>query len=305
MSLVISLAGCGAHRSDNRLAASASRAPAYPLGKGPVVLWDVGHHNFARDADPKIFEALRAWISRDGYVVRPYDGRFDEAILCEADIVVIRKPLAAVKWDLPTSSAFSDSEIEALLTWVAAGGALLLITEHMPFGGAVEELASAFDIRVINAFAVDAVPIGHLPWQSVDSASDFVFRRTDGSLPSHPVTNGRGDTERIDSMVTDGGTAFRFPPDAQSLLTLPPSAIALLPQVTWEFPENTPRQPISGWSQGGVMLFRLGRLAIFGDAFSVWPPELIEPSTPDERGKQHPQFTLNLFHWLSRLLPDS
>lgn len=304
MSCFVSVAGCAAYRSDTRPAASAS-LPAYPLGTGPVVLWDTGHYNFARDADPKIFNALRSWISRDGYVVRTSGRRFDEAILSEADIVVIRKPLAAIKWDLPTPSAFSKSEIATLVTWVGAGGALLLVTEHMPFGGAVEELASAFGIRVINAFAVDSAPVGHLPWQTVDSASDFSFRRSDGSLPSHPVTNGRGAQERIDFMITNGGTAFELPSDAKSLLTLPASAIALLPRVTWEFPENTPRQLIGRWSQGGVMLFGRGRLAILGDAFSVWAPELIEAGTSGDRGKQHPQFTLNLFHWLAALLPGT
>jgi len=124
VSLLISLAGCGAHRSPTRIEASPSHTPAYPLGKDPVVLWDLGHHNFGR---VKVHEALRAWVSRDGYVVRPFR-QFELAILSEADIVVIRIALAAVndthgfeqleasKWILPNPSAFLPSESESVDT---------------------------------------------------------------------------------------------------------------------------------------------------------------------------------------------
>lgn len=74
VSLLISLAGCGAHRS-------------------PVVLWDVGHHNFSGG---NAHETLPVWISRNGYRVRPFHGQFEQAVLSEADIVVIRMALAAV-----------------------------------------------------------------------------------------------------------------------------------------------------------------------------------------------------------------
>jgi len=262
-------------------------------------------------------KALRAWVSRDGYLVRPFHGQFEQAILSEADIVVIRIALAAVndthgleqleatRWVLPTPSAFSTSEIDALVNWVRAGGALLLISDHMPFGGAVADLASAFGIEVSNGFAVDTTAITHLSSESVDTAGLFMFRRADGTLSSHPVTEGRTDAERIDSVATDAGCAFRLPPAGESLLTLGPSAVSLLPQVSWEFYDSTPRQPIGGWSQGGVMRFGRGRVAIFGDAFPIRAPESIRPGTVDEKGLEHPQFTLNLFHWLSGLLPST
>ena len=48
LGFVISLAGCEAHRSATRIAASPSHAPAYPVGRGPVILWDSGHYNFGK-----------------------------------------------------------------------------------------------------------------------------------------------------------------------------------------------------------------------------------------------------------------
>ena len=235
LGLVISLAGCGAHRSATRIAASPSHAPAYLVGRGPVVLWDSGHYNFGK---VKNIEALRTWVSRDGYLVRPFGGQFDQSSLAEADIVVIRMALAAVndnrglaqgepsKWVLPTPSAFSPSEIDALARWVRTGGALLLITDHMPFGGAVADLASAFGIEMSNSFAMDATAITAELSESVETAGSFVFRRGDGSLRSHPVTDGRTGAERIDSVVTDAGAscAFRMPTDGKSLLDVLPNA---------------------------------------------------------------------------------
>jgi hypothetical protein len=306
LGLLTGLAGCGAHRS-------ASHAPAYPVGKGPVVLWDFGHYNHG---PMRSVEELRAWVSQDGYVVRRFGGQFDEAILSKADIVVIRMALAAVndtrgleqaiasKWVLPTPSAYSPSEIDTLVSWVRAGGALLLISDHMPFGGAVADLASAFGIEISNAFAVDATAMTAQLSESVDAAGIFMFRRADGTLSSHPVTDGRSDTERIDLVATDGGCAFRLPPGGKSLLTLAPSAIALLPEVAWEFHGGTPRRNIGGWSQGGVMHFGRGRVAVFCDAFPIWGPLPIPPDWEDRHGIQHAQFTLNLFHWLSGELPD-
>ena len=279
--------------------------PAYPTGSGPAVLWDRGHHNF-NVGSVKYSEARRAWVSRDGYVVRPFDGHFDKTVLSEADIVVISLPLAAANelernWALPTPSAFSGSEIDALVDWVEAGGALLLGTEHMPFAGAAEELASAFGIEVLNANV----------WASLESfasrrGNSLMYRRADGTLPSHPVTDGRTDEERVDVVDTESGgsCAFRLPPNGQSLLTLASSAMAFLPQVAFQFPDTTLRQPVGGWSQAGVTRFGRGRLAILCEAGLLTAPELMAPDTSDERGLQNPQLTLNLFHWLSGLLPS-
>jgi hypothetical protein len=279
-----------------------SHTAAYPPGNGPVVLWDRGHHNF-HVGSVKVPEAQRAWVSRDGYVVRPFDGHFDNTVLSEADIVVTSLALAAANelernWALPTPSAFSASEIDALVDWVAAGGALLLGIEHMPFGGAYEELASAFGVRVLNAFVWEEPRRERQP---------FMYRRADGTLLSHPVTEGRTDVERVDAVSTESGgsCAFRLPPNGQSLLTLGSSAMAFLPEVAFQFSDNTPRQPVGGWSQAGVMRFGRGRLAVLCEYGLLTAPELIPPGTSDdERRLQHPRLTLNLFHWLSGLLPS-
>ena len=277
--------------------------PAYPMGEGPVVLLDLGHNNFD---DPEFPPVLAEWLTQDGYVVRRLSTRFDEASLASVNIVISKNPLPARDepgisgWRLPTSSAFSQDEIELLYNWVLSGGAFLLQIEHMPMAGAAAEFTSRFNFEISDGFVVDErslYPDG--PDGDIGGNSRVTFRRSDRSLASHPVTNGRTFAERVDSIKTDGGAAFRLPAGGQSLLTLGPSFVSLLPEVTGEFAYTTTRQAVGGWSQAGVARVGSGRVALLGDSlllrsaleegFQSWMPK-------------NPQFTLNVVHWLSGLL---
>ena len=123
-------------------------APAYARGGGPIVLIDEGHHNFhtigpTTDYDdahrqvtiPGRYGPFAELLRRDGYVVRSVRSQFRRATLADAQVLVIANALAEVNvddWSLPNPSAFSDDEIEAIVTWVRQGGALLLIADHQP-----------------------------------------------------------------------------------------------------------------------------------------------------------------------------
>ena len=56
----------------------------------------------------------------------------------DVDILVIANAGtdAESSWELPTPSAFTDDEIDVVVRWVADGGALFLIADHMPAAGA-------------------------------------------------------------------------------------------------------------------------------------------------------------------------
>ena len=83
----------------------------------------------------------------------------------------------------------------------------------------------------------------------------------------------------------------------------------LLPEKAWEFSERTPRIAAAGWLQGAVLRLGKGRVAVFGEAamFSAQ----ISGSEKRPMGMNHPdasenaRFLLNVFHWLSGLLPPS
>ena len=272
--------------------------PAYPRGRGPVVLVDEAHGNFHTVAGRyRVFADL---LRRDGYQVESSRAKFTPASLGRAEILVIANALAATNqnnWAMPIASAFEDSEIVAVHTWVENGGSLLLISDHMPFPGAAAKLAEAFGARWNNGFALAKDPNDRKP---------FVFRRSDGSLADHPVTNGRSAAERVDSVATFTGSAFQVDEGATPILVLRTGIESLMTQVAWQFPADTPRVDVSGWPQAAVLHVERGRVALVGEA-AMFTAQLSGPKrTPtgmnDPIAAQNPKFLLNLMHWLSGIL---
>jgi hypothetical protein len=272
-------------------------APAYSEGEGPVVLIDEAHHNF-HTASGRYFAFARL-LGRDGYVVRPSDQRFTAAVLGAADILVISNALAEQNvedWSLPNPSAFDDDEILAVREWVRDGGSLFLIADHMPMPGAAEKLAAVFGLYFNNGFAVDTAQDG----------GALIFRRSDGSLVDHAILNGRGPDERIDSVASFTGQAFRAVPSAEPLMLLPNTVVLLMPVEAWEFSDQTPRLSAAGMLQGAVLRYGEGRVAAFGEA-AMFTSQM---SGDESFGMSLPvaahnaRFLINIMHWLSGLLGD-
>ncbi len=275
--------------------------PAYPPGRGPTIFVDEAHLNFhTAEGRYKPFAEL---LRRDGYVVKASTVQFGKETLRGMKILVSVNPLAERNrndWSLPTPSAFTDQEIAAVREWVKKGGSLLLIADHMPFPGAVEKLAAAFGVRFNNGYVRDE-KLG---------TGRITFRRSDGSLADHPITNGRTAKERVDAVATFTGSAFQSDKGAQPLFTLGPAAVSLMTStvVIDQFPPNTPRAPVGGWLQGAVLQYGKGRVAVFGEA-AMFTAQVAGPNreprgmnAPGAKEAQNPQFLLNVMHWLSGLL---
>lgn len=176
----------------------AAQAPAYAPGTGPTILMDTGHHNVD---EPRNRARVEQWLQKDGYVVRELTGPFTREVLDEVQVVIIKNPLSernalhslpptdaevAAAWRLPAPSAFAQPEIVALHDWVAMGGALLLVFDHMPMPGAVRELAAAFGIEVSNGFAVEERSLRGFDNDSVVRAGRLGFwRRRDSGDSRH------------------------------------------------------------------------------------------------------------------------
>ena len=300
--VVIGLPAC--RQSSEERADAATVTPASQPPDGPLILWDRGHNNFGTLERRR---RLLDWLVRSGYRVREVSERIDAATLAEADILMSKNALAArnaaeADWRLPTPSAFTRDEIETIASWVRDGGAMLLIIEHMPMAGGVADLASAFGVTVANGFVVRADAVDQVIPEVADTmAGVLVYRRGDGRLPSHAVTDGRTAAERVDSVSTDWGSAFLLPPGAISLLTLDSAAVSLETAVAWEFPESTPQVSVSGWSQGALLRYGEGRLVVLADSWPLIAPIPQEDFARigyDAWGVQHAQFTLNLLRWL-------
>ncbi|HEX6913520.1 MAG TPA: DUF4350 domain-containing protein [Longimicrobium sp.] len=296
---IVAAAGTGdAQQVPDSAFAPAIARPAFAAGAGPVVLVDEAHVNF-HTADGRYY-AFAQLLRRDGYVVRGLREPFTRASLGDARVLVIANalhPRNDSDWILPTPSAFTADEIAALEAWVREGGSLLLIADHMPFPGAADAVGAAFGVAMGNGFAYD----------STEQQSRFRFSRANGLLADHPVTNGRGREERVDSVDSFTGQAFRLMrPDAQPLLTLGPGTVLLMPEVAWQFSPLTPRMRADGLLHGAVLRHGRGRVAIFGEAamFSgqLAGPERRPMGMNDPTAPQNVQFLLNVMHWLTGVL---
>lgn len=246
--------------------------PAFAGGQGPVVLIDEAHHNF-HTAEGR-YSPFARLLRRDGYVVRPSRSRFDAASLASAKVLVIANALAAANetnWTLPTPSAFDAAEIRAVHDWVENGGSLLLIADHLPFGGAAADLASSFGVEFSNGFVLDTSATRGL----------IRFHRSSGVLAANPITAGRNAAERIDSIITFTGQGFRLETAGIPLLTIPAGWVLYTPDTAWRFSANTPRKSADGLLQGAVLRVGKGRVAIFGEA-AMFSAQVAGPRAPTD-----------------------
>lgn len=181
---------------------------------------------------------------------------------------------------------------------VEHGVSLLLIADHMPFGGAVEALGTAMGVSWINGFAYDG-----------RQSSIFRLSRRAG-LAAHSIFDGRSAAERVDSIVAFTGSAFWLPHGGAPLIFIPPDSRVLLPRVAWQFSDSTASIGATGMLQGAALIVGQGRMVAAGEAamFSAQRAGregatmmgFNDPSAP-----QNAQFVLNVLHWLSKLLPES
>ena len=268
-------------------------SPAFAPGKGPVVLIDEGHFNFHTLGGR--FAAFARLVARDGFVPRPHAGPFTRAALDSARVLVISNALAERNlddWYLPVSSAFDTSEVRVVERWVRDGGSLLLVADHMPFGGAAEHLAAAFGVLLTNGFAQD--PSGQ---------TEFMLRRSDGLLHAHPVTDGRGPGERVDSVKVFTGEAFRASVPVDTLLVMAGGSIVLLPEVAWQFSPLTPQLRADGMLVGAALKHGRGRVVVFGEAAMLTAqlagPQRVPVGMNAPEAAHHPRLVLNTVRWLA------
>ena len=267
----------------------------------PVIVFAEGHNNFGDNRESFAGE-MKQFLAREGFELRQYMGAITREALKGASILHTDNALASLNqdnWTLPTPSAFTSEEISVIYNWVHNGGALLMVIEHMPFGGSYEDLAKAFNVETSNGFAVDERLLSSYSEENISNAGWFVFSHENQSLGDHPTLAGRQPDERVLFLAADVGSAFLLPDRAVSLMTFGSDAISVEPAVSWKFDSATPRRSVSGWSQGGVMKVGKGRLVVLGDNFLIIPPSQLGSEKEVVFGRYNPQFTVNVYRWLS------
>lgn len=240
--------------------------PRYPAGTGPRIGIDEAHHDF--HTIDGMFAPFADAARADGFRVAAHREPFTAESLADLDVLVVSNALAERNdasaggtWTLPTPSAFTPAEIDALDTWIREGGRLWLIADHMPFPGAAEALAARLGFRSSNGFAFATDEHGTVIPDTIQHT------RADGTItPGHPITEGRGPGERIDSVHSFTGEAFETPADAVVLLRMPRSAVSLMPAEAWKFDEHTPKHDVGGWAVMAAREHGKGRVIMSGEA---------------------------------------
>lgn len=272
--------------------------PAYSAGEGPLVLIDESHCNFHTATGR--YEPFAELLRRDGVTVEALTSGFSAESLSGGEVLVIANAMPEEKcdsWKLPTASAFGADEVDAVVEWIASGGSLLLIADHMPFPGAAEDLAHAFGLVFISGYV-----------RPDEGGSEIRFDRPAGTLGEHAVTAGRSAAEEVEAVVSFTGQGFRALREVEPLLTLPPETTIRLPSKHSRINEKTPRFSAEGLLQGAVLRHGEGRVAVFGEAamFSAQEytvdDELHQMGMNAPRAEGNVQFALNLMHWLTGLL---
>lgn len=264
---------------------TAVRNPAFPTDH-PRILIDESHRNFHTASGR--YKPFADLLTNDGYVVEGSAQSISSDTLSRASILVIANAFGPGEHE--GRPAFTSEEETAMTNWVNKGGALLLIADHAPFGGAAEHLAGLFGVKMYLLYARD--DRFHEGWDN----ERLLYSRNNGLLNDCPITNGRSTNERVNQVVTFTGQSLSGPENSIALLRLSDNAY------DWE--SRSLRFPAKGHSQAIALHYGSGRVVVVGEAalFSAQVDMLGLKFGMNRAGNDNRQFALNVVHWLSGLL---
>ncbi len=289
-------------RSYDRAFDSRVTDPAYRTN-GPVVLYDEGHLNTHTTTTG--YKPLADLLHSDGYRLRVTRQPLTTPALEGVTVLVLA--LARGTNDANDNAAYSDAETAVIEGWVRAGGSLLLITDHWPYGSAVSSLARRFDVAMGAGLVQDATQ--HDPDRG---DSHLVFSEQNGLLRDHPIVRGRSQAERVRRVLTFTGQSLQGPAVAVPFLALSDAAT--------ERPPGPPRverdggdvrvnmeygAPVAaaGRAQGLALEVQAGRVVVLGEAGMLRAQRANgERVGMNVLGYDNRQLALNVMHWLSRAL---
>lgn len=271
---------------------------------GPIVLFDEGHLN--THTTTAGYKPLADLLRNDGYRLRVLQQPLSLPDLEGVSILVLA--LARGANDANDDPAYSEAEGAVVEGWVRAGGSLLLITDHWPYGSAASSLARKVDVEMGAGMTEDATH--HDPDRG---DSHLVFSEENGLLRDHPIVRGRSRAERVRRVLTFTGQSLQGPAAAVPFLALSDRAT--------ERPPGPPRvertgddvrvymeygDPVAaaGRAQGLALEVEAGRVVVLAEAgmLRAQRPRKGLPVGMNVPGYDNRQLALNIMHWLSRLL---
>ncbi|CAL2083318.1 DUF4350 domain-containing protein [Tenacibaculum sp. 190524A02b] len=233
-------------------------------------------------------------LRKAGYTVKRFQNTFSESSLKELKVLVISNALPQTSrppFVAPTQSAFTKKEIESIHNWVANGGSLFLIADHMPFAGASEQLAATFGFKFYDSFLF-----------TKDRRGIIDFSKENKMLSTAKLTSDNAPHKHINLVRTFTGQAFKAPSKATSILKTNEDLIVHLPDTMWRFSEKTKRFSAKNLSQGAIMNYKKGKIAFFGEA-AMFTAQLagsnrIKVGMNAKEAVDNYKLLLNIMHWL-------
>jgi len=277
--------------------------PAY-AGARPRVLFDEAHRNHHTAGGR--YRPFADLVRNDGYEVESLRDPITAERLAGVSVLAVVCPRGSN--DTDDAPAFTDDETAVVDRWVRAGGSLLLVTDHWPFGPAAESLARRFGVEMGKGLVQDP---GH--FESGLEESHLVFSRDNGLLADHPITRGRRPGEQVRRVLTFTGQSLRGPADGLALLKLGETAVDRPPsaprverdggdvRVSMDYGDPV---PAGGRAQGVALEVGEGRVVVLGESgmLSAQRDGRGSPVGMNYPGYDNRQLALNIMHWLSRLL---
>ena len=268
--------------------------PAYSRS-GPRVMFDEAHHNFhTADGRYKPFSDL---LQNDGYQVIRNRKPFTKQSLDSFKVLVIANALGAEEMDDEGSdkSAFTEEEIQAVYDWVKGGGALLLIADHAPFGGAASALGLKLGVDMSKGYTFDAA-------NSLSGIASFlIFSRENKLLGPHPIFEGRNEKERVNKVLSFTGQSLKGPEESAGILKLADTA--------QDSRNHEQKEMVSAAGRAQALAFKVGkgRVVVHGEAAMLSAQITGQDKFKmgmNVEGYDNKQYALNLMHWLSGILKE-
>jgi hypothetical protein len=278
--------------------------PAY-ASRHPRLLFDEAHHNFHTTTGR--YATFARLVRADGYEVTPNTRPFSASILAGSDVLVIANALGedSTVSDDRSGPAFTADECAAVVKWVSGGGALLLIADHTPFGEAARALAESLGVDMSGGFTADA---SHAD-PGLGNPTLLAYSRANGLLGEHPITSGRDSSERVSTILAFTGQSLLGPAGSVALMKLTDRALDYPTRGSLGSDSASAHaRPAAGRAQGIAFALGRGRVVVLGEAAMLSAQKVLMPGRAQFlMGMNHPgtdnlQFTLNVMHWLTRLI---
>ncbi len=274
--------GLGGQRADPSFDVTVAR-PAFTTWH-PTAAIDEAHDNFHTAVGR--YKPFADLMANDGFLIARNTKAFNSKTLERYQVLVIANATAAGARGRTgaAGSAFTEDECSAIQRWVWDGGALLLITDHEPYGSASQALAQRFGVVMNTSGTTD-------PDNEDAKNGGLIFTRESQLVVDHPITNGRDPSERINRVETFYGQALIGPVGSTAFLRFADTA-------TYE--STNGMLSAAGWAQGVALGYGAGRVVVMGEAAELSAQLAgLEPMGMNAPGIDNRLMALNIMRWLS------